>query len=438
MNRFKRIVGTLGTAAVLLTVAPASAEKIAIVGGTVHTLGSAGTLQQATVVIEDGQVTSVRRGTTVPDGARVIDAKGKVVTPGLFAPLSQLGLVEVSAVEPTVDNIQRGDTNTAGFDVADAYNPASTLVRVNRVEGVTRALVAPQASWPAEDGAKSRVISGSAAVVHLGDGADYLAVRKAAMVANLGSWGGSLAGGSRAGALLELTTALSDAIDYAQNRDAYERNARRPYSLSRNDLEALQPVLAGDIPLFVTADRASDIRVAIDMADQFGLNIVIVGGAEAWQVADRLVTSNTAVALSPFDNLPGSFDRLEATSHNARRLHEAGVRILFVTGDAHNERNLTQLAGNAVAFGLPWIEGLRAVTQTPAEVLGLGDKFGSLTAGMVADVVVWDGDPLEVTSYPDHVIIDGEEIDLVSRQTLLRDRYLDLDRTMPPAYFRPD
>ena len=207
-----------------------------------------------------------------------------MVTPGLFAPLTQLGLVEVGAVLTTVDGIQRGDANTAAFDVADAYNPASTLVAVNRIEGVTRAMIAPAASWPAEDGSTSRVISGSAAVVHLGNDADYLAVRKAAMIANLGDWGGTLAGGSRAAALLELTTALSDAIDYASNRDAYDQNARREYSVSRNDLEALQPVLAGDIPLFVMADRASDIRVAIDMADRFGLRLVIVGGAEAWKV----------------------------------------------------------------------------------------------------------------------------------------------------------
>ena len=439
MSRFNQALKSAGAAALLATLAaPAFAEKIAIVGGTVHTLSSTGTLQEATVVIEDGQIKSVRRGSDAPRDARVIDASGKVVTPGLFAPLTQLGLVEVGAVLTTVDGIQRGDDHTAAFDVADAYNPASTLVAVNRIEGVTRAMISPAASWPAEDGSTSRVISGSAAVVHLGDDADYLAVRKAAMIANLGDWGGTLAGGSRAAALLELTTALSDAIDYASNRDAYDQNARREYSVSRSDLEALQPVLAGDIPLFVMADRASDIRVAIDMADRFGLRLVIVGGAEAWKVADRLVASNTPVVLSPYDNLPGSFDRLASTSHNARRLHEAGARIVFVTGDAHNERNLTQLAGNAVAFGLPWMEGLRAITQTPAEILGLGDKFGSLKAGMVADVVVWDGDPLEVSSYPVHVIIDGEEIDLVSRQTQLRDRYLELDRELPPAYYRPD
>lgn len=412
----------------------ARADTIAIVGGTVHTLTDSGTLQDATVLIEDGQISAVRRGRVTPDGATVIDAAGKTVTPGLFASLTALGLIEVDAVDATVDGRQRGEQFTAAFDVADAFNPDSTLIPINRAEGVTRAAIVPGPGWPDESGPGGSVFSGAAAVVHLGDSDDYLVLRKAAVVAHLGADGGMLAGGSRAAALLRLTTALTDAIDYGRFRDAYDAGARRDYSVGRADLEALQSVVRGTTPLYVSVDRASDIRVAIDMADRFGLKLIVVGGAEAWRVADRLAASNTPVILSPLSNLPGSFDSLSATLKSARVLHESGVRIAFGDGDSHNVRNISQLAGNAVAQGLPWLEGLRAITATPAEILGLGDKFGTLAPGMVADVVVWDGDPLEVTSYPTHIFIDGVAVDGGHRQRLLRDRYRDLADSRQPAY----
>lgn len=410
------------------------ADVIAVTGGTVHTLGDEGTLEGATVLIEDGQITRVGRNIDVPDGATVIDAAGMVVTPGLFAAHTQLGLVEVNAVAGTVDGQQSGEHFGAAFEVADAFNPASTLIDVTREEGVTRAAIVPSPAWSWDGGEPGGVLSGQAAVVHLGDDDDYLVLRKAAMVAHLGAYGGSLAGGSRAAALLTLSAALEDAIDYAEHRDAYDAGARREYSLGRADLEALQTVLSGETPVYLSVDRASDIRVAIDMADRFGLKLVIVGGAEAWRVADRLASSNTAVIVSPLSNLPGSFDSLSSTLENARLLQESGVRLVFADGDSHNTRNLTQLAGNAVANGLPWIEGLRAITATPADVLGLGDKFGRLAPGMVADVVIWDGDPLELSSYPQEVIIDGVVVGGDSRQDRLRDRYRDLADARQPAY----
>lgn len=421
------------TVAVFLS-GPTVAEPVAIVGATVHTMTDAGTLKGATVIIEDGQISEVRRGRVVPDGARVIEADGKVVTPGLFAAQSMLGLTEVSAVAGTVDAGQRGGAFSAAFDVADAFNPQSSLIPITRVEGVTRAVVLPYAEWPDEHGVGGQVMSGSAAVVHLGDSDDYLVLRKAAMVAHVGERGGMLAGGSRAAALLALTSALEDAIDYAQFRDAFNAGARREYSVSRADLDALQTVISGETPLFLSVDRASDIRVAIELADRFGLKLIVVGGAEAWQVADRLAASNTPVIISPLSNLPRSFDLLSATLQNARLLNEAGVRVIISDGDTHNARNLRQLAGNAVAHGLPWSEGLRAITATPADVLGLGDKFGRLAPGMVADVVVWDADPLELGSYPEHVFIEGNEMPRETRQTLLRDRYLDRDNAAQPAY----
>ncbi|MEN7344178.1 MAG: amidohydrolase family protein, partial [Pseudomonadota bacterium] len=179
---------------------------------------------------------------------------------------------------------------------------------------------------------------------------------------------------------------------------------------------------------------ASDIRVAIDLADRYGLKLVIVGGAEAWKVKDQLAVSNTAVLISPLNNLPSDFDQLSASLENAKLLSDAGVRLMIANGSSHNARNLTQLAGNAVAHGLPWQEGLAAITSAPAEALGLGDKYGKIAKGMVADVVVWDGDPLEVTSHPTQVLVDGKLMPAETRQTLLRDRYRDPGAKTQPAY----
>lgn len=419
----------------------AGAETIAITGATVHTMGPEGTISPATVLVEDGRISAVGPDVAVPSGARRIEADGKVVTPGLFDPVSVLGLEEVSLEASTVDHVQRGERYTAAFDVASAVNPRSTLIGVNRIEGVTRALAAPTSAQPDESGLRSSVISGLGAVISLGGDEDYLTRERAALFVRLGSAGGAVAYGSRAEALLRLESALRDARDYAANAEAYARGERRTYSVSAEDLEALQPVLAGEIPLVANVERASDVANALTLAAQFDIRLVIRGGAEAWRLADELAEAGVPVILNPLVNLPADFDRLEATLENAARLHDAGVTIVFSAGDGHNPRNITQAAGNAVAHGLPWHEGLRAITRAPAEVFGLGDELGAIRPGLRADLVIWDGDPLEVKSFPDQVLIDGRTIPMVSRQTLLRDRYRRPagagDTEMPPAWVRP-
>jgi imidazolonepropionase-like amidohydrolase len=187
----------------------------------------------------------------------------------------------------------------------------------------------------------------------------------------------------------------------------------------------------------VAVDRAADLRTALALRREFPLRLILAGAAEGWMVAHELAQAGVAVLVNPMTNLPERFEALGATLENAARLAAAGVTVAFMTGDAHNARNLKQGAGNAVAYGLPWDAALRAMTVVPAQIWGLADRLGSLEPGKEADVVVWDGDPLEVTTFADHVLIGGVEMPMTTRQTLLRDRYRRLDGELPPAYQRP-
>lgn len=422
-----RSVGFL-LAAVVAAV-PAAAETVAIVGGTVHTLGPAGTLKGATVVIADGRIAAVGSGVEPPAGARVIDATDRVVTPGLFDSVSQIGLVEVSLERGSRDSATEDPRLTAAFDVADAINPRSALMAINRIEGLTRALVTPAPG--------TSPIAGRGAVIDLGGGEGYLIKSPAALLVTLGEDGAAEAGGSRAAALSRLREALEDARDFAAHRDAWERAERRPYAPSRFDLAALGPVVGGELPLAAVVHRASDIEATLRLAADYRLRLVVVGGTEAWKLAPALAAAGVPVVLNPLVNLPARFERLGATLENAARLHAAGVTVAFTSDETHNGRNLKQAAGNAVAYGLPWQEALRAMTVNPAEIWGVDATYGTLEPGKDADVVVWDGDPLEVTTFAERVFIRGSEIPMTSRQTELRDRYRDLARPLPPAYTVP-
>jgi len=420
------------TLALLALTLPAAADTTAIVGGKVHTVGPMGTIENGTVLIVDGRIAAVGESVNVPAGAKTIDATGKTVTPGLFSPFGQLGLVEVPLSGSPNDYAQRGTQFTAGFDVADAYNPRSTLIPVNRIEGVTRAVVAPTPGYPDESGS-GHILAGLAAIVNLGNG-DVLDQRGAAMVVALGEFGSALSGGTRTAAWLTLRNALDEALDYREHKGDFERGMRREYVHSVNDLEALQGVINGNTPMIVSIDRASDIGVLIDFVDEYSVTAIIIGGSEAWMLADELAATGIAVIVGPTANLPGSFDDINARFGSATILVDAGVKVAIADGDAqtHNARNMTQSAGIAVSHGLDWDAALRAITLTPAEIFGVAATTGSIETGKAADVVIWPGDPLELTNYPEAVFINGDAVPMVSRQTLLRDRYLQADK--PPAY----
>ena len=423
----------LATTLALLTFAlPSMAGTTAIVGGKVHTVGPQGTIENGTVLVIDGRIAAVGDDVSVPADAEIIDASGKIVTPGLFSPFGQLGLVEVGMSAGPSDYTQRGSQFTAGFDVADAYNPRSSLIAINRIEGVTRAVVAPTPGYPDESGA-GHVLAGLAAIVNLGDD-NVLDQRAAAMVVALGEQGAALSGGTRTAAWLTLRNALDEALDYREHKADFERGMRRDYVHSINDLEALQGVINGNTPMIVGVDRASDIDVLIKLVNEYGVTAIVSGGSEAWMLAGELAAAGIAVIVGPSANLPSSFDRINARLGTASILINAGVNVAIADADAqtHNASNLTQSAGNAVALGLDWEAALRAITLAPAEIYGVAATTGSIERGKAADIVIWPGDPLELTNFPEHVFINGEAVPMVSRQTLLRDRYLQTDK--PPAY----
>jgi imidazolonepropionase-like amidohydrolase len=419
----------------LLAAASVRAETYAITDATIYTSGPAGKIDHGTVVIRDGKIAAVGASVAVPAGAIRVDAAGKVVTPGLFDPKSRFGIEEVSAVRGTRDDAVKGKELTAAVDVASAINPRSMLIPVNRVAGVTTAAVAPSVTTG------GTIVAGRGAVMTLGSLDHYLLRDPAAMFVTLGETGAELAGGSRAAALLSLREALEDARDYLAHRAAYDEARRRRYRLDALDLAAFEPVLKRQIPLVVGVERASDIEAVLGIARDFSLSVVVDGGAEAWMVAGDLAKAKVPVILNPLLDLPWSFEGLGASLENASRLGRAGVLIAFKTGDSHNARNLTQLAGNAVAYGLPYEDALKAITANPSRIYGLDAVTGTIEPGRSADLVLWSGDPLEVTSAPTRVFIEGRDIPMRSRQTLLRDRYLELLRgkgNLPPGYTKPD
>lgn len=408
-------------AALMLTAAmPAAAETVAITGGRVVTMGGAGEIARGTVIVRDGRIVAVGADISVPPGARIIDATNRIVTPGLVASGTALGLIEVRAVESTDDRGAHNSAISAAFDAGYGLNPDSLLLPVARLGGITSAI-----ATPGYDDAAGRelLFAGQAAAVSLG-GAPMLMKRGVAMVLDMGDAGAERAGGARAAELVALQAIFAEVRDFAHRRAAYDRGETRDYTLSRIDLEALLPVVEGRMPLLVSVNRASDIRDALAMAREEKVKLILEGAGEGWRVAREIAAAKVPVLLTPIENNPVSFEMLGATLGNARRLAAAGVTIAIQGNGNHREREMRYNAGNAVANGLPWQTALAAMTINPARIFGLADRIGSLEAGKAGDIVIWDGDPLETVARPVSVLIGGIEQPMKSRATELRDRYL--------------
>ncbi len=404
-----------------------AAQTIAITNARIHTV-SGPVIERGTVVIQNGRITAVGASVTAPAGAQVVDATGKIVTPGLLDSSTGLGTVEIGQAAGTNDLASSTDRITAALNPLDNLNPFSTLIPVTRVEGITRAVVAPNAG--------ASFIAGQGLLIDLGNLGATMTVHRnpVAIYALLGEGGAERTGGTRATNLLRLREILQDVRDYAANRTAYEAGNRRDYSVSRLDLEALVPVVKGEVPLAITAHRASDILSALRLARAANVRVILQGAAEGWLVAREIAAANVPVIINPLTNLP-TFDALAITFENAARLHGAGVRVVLASFDSHNARNLKQIAGNAVSYGMPHEAALRAVTLEPARVWGIADRYGSIEPGKDADLVVWSGDPFELTTLVERVFIRGVQMPKDTRQTELLQRYRQVGQPgLPPAY----
>ena len=405
-------------AAVPAAAAPAASPSAVLLrNGVIHTQGARGTLDGGSVLIVGGRVTAVGRDLAAPAGAEVIDLKGRAVTPALFGGIGLLGVSEVSGEPSTNDGALKLGQMRPEFDPALAFNPDSMPVGVARVEGVGFALLAPDASPGRRGGPSGSMIAGLASVVRL-DGRRPRA--PVALAVSVGYEAEALAGESRAAAYMLLAQALEEARGPATPAGFEQR------LLTPAGRRVLKSFVTEQKPVVFEVDRAADIRTAVEFAERERLKAVVYGGAEAWRVAPLLAHAQVPVVIDPLDDLPEQFDQIGATLENAARLHAAGVTVAFSmrSVEPNDIRKLRQAAGNAVAHGLPWDAALAAITSVPARVFRAAGEFGSIEVGRPANLVVWSGDPLEVTSVVDASWLDGHRQSLRTRQTELRDRYL--------------
>jgi imidazolonepropionase-like amidohydrolase len=399
------------------------AETIAITNARVLTMSTGGDIDSGTVIVRDGAIAAVGKNVPVPKDARVIDAKGQILTPGMVATVTPL------AINDTIGSGYAGRASTnprlsAAFDVSYDVVPTSPQIGEARIEGVTRAVVTPNAPGGPN---VTRIFGGQVAIIHLGEAADLTVRRHAAMFLDTGEQGETVAGGGQGALQVRLRQAFADARAYAKNRASFDMARMEEQSLSRADLEALIPVVEGREPLLVEVNRAPDIHHILTLAREQKVKIILSGAAEAWMVAEEIAAANVPVVIDAEENQAFTFDSLNATYENARILHDAGVLIAFKPSVARIVfliRTPRFIAGRTARFGLSPHDALAAITINPARIFGFADRFGSIEQGKDADLVLWSGDPLETTTVARMVMIRGVEQSLAARNRQLRDRYI--------------
>jgi hypothetical protein len=414
----------IALAAAMLFAGAAPAQDLLIRNAKVHTAGARGTLQGADVLVQGGVIRAVGSRLGNPAGVPVFDAQGKALTPGLFGGFSEIGLEEVSGEKSTVDSsISLPGMGTQQmrpeFDVTLAYNPESMLLPVARMGGITFTALGAD-----NEGA---LVGGQGAVVRLdGDpSAQMLGARL--LYVNLGSSADDVSGGSRAAQYMLLEQAFREARNLAPYASPYAL-------LTPAGRETLARYLAGGRIVF-SVERAADIRQLLAFCKRHGLRPLLAGAAEGWKVAGALKAADATVFVDALQDLPSSFDQLGSRLDNAALLARAGVRVALLAPDpTHNARKIRQAAGNAAANGLPWEAALAAITRVPAQALGVGGRVGRIEPGLDADLVLWDGDPLEVGTLAEAVWLRGRASPMRSRQTELRDRYLQAPASLSRAY----
>lgn len=425
-----RRVGALCAAALAATATAVAAQTIAITGGTVYPV-SGPPIQHGTVLVRDGRIVAVGASVAIPSDAQRVDATGKWVTPGFVNASTELGLVEVGfGANANETTAKTPDAIAAAFTSWDGLNPRSVLIPPAREGGVTSVLSIPSGGLIAGQGSMIDLVTGTRA--------DMLLAAPAVMVGQIGS-DDDAGVGARGQLVSKLRTLLDDVKFYERHRAEYDRAGSRPLSAGRADLDAMIPVVDGRLPLMLEADQASDIESAIELARAYHLRLVILGGAEAWEVADKLAAAKIPVLAGAEMNIPESFSTLGSRQDNLALLRKAGVEVAIIGNEGEgdeelfNVRNVRFEAGNAVGYGMAWSDALRAVTLAPAEIFGVADRIGSLQAGREANVVIWDGDPFEFATSAVAVYVRGVKQHDVSRQDLLTRRY----EQLPPSYTQP-
>jgi imidazolonepropionase-like amidohydrolase len=410
---------------------PAPAKTIAIVGGKLLTV-THGTIENGVVVMTDGKIAAVGpdASTKVPAGAEVFDAKGMTVYPGLFDAETHLGLTEVAADQNSNDLAETADEISPQMHVADAFHAETVRIPVERLNGITNAIVAPAP--------EDSVVGQDAAIQLYGRDRDEmllqndiaLAMNFEGSVRRKANFNGpSKFPTTRMGLAAQIRQAFLDAQAYEAERAAAAKPDHKGPPPKRDlKLEALLPYLHGEKPVVLAAYEGYEVEVAMGLAKEFHLKVILKHVTHAQEILDEIASYHVPVIVGPIYDFPRPNERYDAVFSLPAELQKRGVKIALATfgEDMGGSRNLPYAAGYAVAYGLPYDEALKAITLNPAEMFGLGDQLGSLDVGKTANVVVANGDPLDVRTSVKQLFIAGRKVPMVSRQTQLRDEYMHL------------
>ncbi len=444
------VLATLTPAAVaqapMIPLTPPSSVT-AITGGKLLTI-THGTIENGTLLMQNGKILAAgpAASVTVPAGAKIVDARGMTVYPGLIDSETNLGLVEVESDQVNSDLVELSDEIFPQMHIYDAFHAETERIPVTRFNGITNAIVAPESrdTMPGQD-----------IFIQLAgrDRDEMIVTKDVALAMNFGQepkrggrGGGGMGGGfpsTRMGEISQLRQALLDAQEYMRNRaDAAKKSTEKedepkggkggkggsPGSKFDLKYEALIPYLKGEKPVVLGAYEGHDVETAMALANEFHLKVILNHVTRSQDVLDKIAAYKVPVIVGPIYDNPGANERYDSVYSLPAQLQKRGVKIAFATYGVEFNRNLPYAAGYAVAFGLPYDEAMKAITLNPAEMWGIGDKLGSLDAGKLANVVIANGDPLDVRTSVQQVYIDGVEIPMVTRQTRLRDEYAPLTK----------
>ena len=399
-------------------------KTIVIKGGEIHT-GLNEESFVGDILIEGDTILEVSSKSL--RGDITIDASDKIITPGVIAPDTQIGILEIGSISETTDG--GSDIYSMGFSVYEAINPNSTLIPWNRSNGVTSAITLPDFNWDP--------LSGMASFLILDSNLRVNGLPDVALTGEIGA----LSSGSRAESLI----LLKDLLELASTLDEKDISSSKKISEAVDDFEiaetmdlhprdviALYNLLNNDLPLIIKTNRASDILKLIDIKKLYGLNLILMSAQEAELVKEEIAVNNISVIVNPFDNIPDSFDELASNIRIAGSLEEAGIKVMFSESRTHNYHLIRQGAGNAVANGMSYTGAIMALTSNVAKSFNIPDR-GILEKGMKADIVIWEADPLEPSTFPAKVFINGNDMDLTTRSSRLTKRYID-KRDLPNTY----